>query len=372
MMIGPVDEREKIIKYWNGLRRTIQEGLWRDGYNPVISTWDDVRHAAEIIEIAEKVVQRNQSNQKPRERNGPSGNDSKNKRTESGNGGSQAHSNNNNYKNDNNNGNGNGHKRFQSRNGGHNNGSSGNTGGSSSKEKPKDGWKSSSNNRDGKSDKPRPPQLSDKEKADLISVGKCFNCKEPGHLARNCPKINTVKTGGRKPPGLTSFHIGFDLKEADTLYASIDDEVEVLESLPFGMLEFVPFVEEEQAFTSFGLEENNQFEEPEEPFIVPLLPEGESPRKILLRESAWEMSCESALNIFWINLNPILGMSWYLSLTQRVNNASVLRENLIPRIWSTITILGGRLKYLNHCFRISGSKWLNGTLDGSGKRCPVS
>lgn len=36
------------------------------------------------------------------------------------------------------------------------------------------------------------PNLSEKEKAELLAIGKCFNCKEPGHLSQNCSKGNTV------------------------------------------------------------------------------------------------------------------------------------------------------------------------------------
>jgi Zinc knuckle len=42
-----------------------------------------------------------------------------------------------------------------------------------------------------------PPVLSEKEKAEL--VGKCYLCKEPGHMARNCPQGNKVKSNTGKP-----------------------------------------------------------------------------------------------------------------------------------------------------------------------------
>ncbi|KAF8804875.1 hypothetical protein BYT27DRAFT_7106071, partial [Phlegmacium glaucopus] len=51
------------------------------------------------------------------------------------------------------------------------------------------------------------PQLSVKEKAELISAGKCFECKETGHLARNCPTKTTVKSNGSRPPGASTFNI---------------------------------------------------------------------------------------------------------------------------------------------------------------------
>ena len=73
-------------------------------------------------------------------------------------------------------------------------------------------------------DTPVPPMLSEKGKTEL--VGKCYLCKEPGHMARNCPQSNKVKSNSRKPPGASNFNIEFDNK------------VEVLESLPLGMVGF--------------------------------------------------------------------------------------------------------------------------------------
>jgi hypothetical protein len=38
-MIGSTAERDKVLK---GLRTSIQQALWRDGFNPEISLWDEV------------------------------------------------------------------------------------------------------------------------------------------------------------------------------------------------------------------------------------------------------------------------------------------------------------------------------------------
>ena len=67
------------------------------------------------------------------------------------------------------------------------------------------------------------PALSEKEKAEL--VGKCYLCKELGHMARNCPQGNRVKSNTGKPPGTSNFNIEFN------------NEVDILESLPLGMME---------------------------------------------------------------------------------------------------------------------------------------
>ncbi|KIJ98465.1 hypothetical protein K443DRAFT_123626 [Laccaria amethystina LaAM-08-1] len=61
-MIGIVDNHEKLIKLWNGLRSSIQRALWRDRYNPEISEWDDVRDRAETIKISESVPDQQRKN----------------------------------------------------------------------------------------------------------------------------------------------------------------------------------------------------------------------------------------------------------------------------------------------------------------------
>lgn len=55
-LIGSNNERDHVIKLWNGLRTSIQQALWRDGYNPEISSWDNVVNHAETIEISENIT----------------------------------------------------------------------------------------------------------------------------------------------------------------------------------------------------------------------------------------------------------------------------------------------------------------------------
>jgi hypothetical protein len=54
-MIGMIDEREKVSTFWHGLRQSIQKALWRDRYNPETSSWAEVKDAAQIIEVSERV-----------------------------------------------------------------------------------------------------------------------------------------------------------------------------------------------------------------------------------------------------------------------------------------------------------------------------
>ena len=44
--------------------------------------------------------------------------------------------------------------------------------------------------------------LSEKEMAELRAAGKCFECKEVGHMSRNCPQKNTMRGGTSRPPGV--------------------------------------------------------------------------------------------------------------------------------------------------------------------------
>ncbi|PPR06350.1 hypothetical protein CVT26_004624 [Gymnopilus dilepis] len=55
-MLGSIPEMDRVIKLWYSLRPSIQRALWRDGYNPEVSSWNDVIRQAEIIEISEGVA----------------------------------------------------------------------------------------------------------------------------------------------------------------------------------------------------------------------------------------------------------------------------------------------------------------------------
>jgi hypothetical protein len=54
-MIGLIDECEKVSTFWHSLRQSIQRALWRDHYNPETSSWAEVKDAAQIIEVSERV-----------------------------------------------------------------------------------------------------------------------------------------------------------------------------------------------------------------------------------------------------------------------------------------------------------------------------
>ena len=57
-MIGSVPKQDRVLKFWNSARPSIQRELWRNRLNPELSSWDEVVTQAEIIEIAENVAER--------------------------------------------------------------------------------------------------------------------------------------------------------------------------------------------------------------------------------------------------------------------------------------------------------------------------
>ena len=78
------------------------------------------------------------------------------------------------------------------------------------------------------------PQLPEKELAEYQAAGHCFNCGKEGHMSRNCPDNDTIKSQGRGPPGASSFNVEpMPFTESD-----LDEQPEVLDSLPLGAMFF--------------------------------------------------------------------------------------------------------------------------------------
>lgn len=74
-------------------------------------------------------------------------------------------------------------------------------------------------------------QLSNEERDRLTSSGACFHCKRVGHLSRNCPDRAQVPSGGSGPPGTSSYSMGVNFSEVDTL-ESMTASAEHFDDLP--------------------------------------------------------------------------------------------------------------------------------------------
>ena len=78
------------------------------------------------------------------------------------------------------------------------------------------------------------PRLSEKVQEELQAAGKCFICKETGHLLQKCPKRNIVCSSSQQPLGTAAFN----LELGPIINSNMDNSVEVLESLLVGAIYF--------------------------------------------------------------------------------------------------------------------------------------
>lgn len=199
-LIGEIHERDRVIRLWNGLRGELQRALWRDKLSPETSSWKDVVAQAETIEISHNVAasylksyKKGTNDGKPHHRhvNDPykDRRGSKDRRPNTD-------------------------RTFKREE-------------SSSKKKD---WKPKHRKHENIPDfKGKRPEQREKDRTKQISEGRCFICNEAGHFSRNCPKGNSVKGKGSKPPGMTAFKADLVLHDDAS-----DGSVEVLESLPLG------------------------------------------------------------------------------------------------------------------------------------------
>ncbi|KAF4605823.1 hypothetical protein EYR40_004613 [Pleurotus pulmonarius] len=80
--------------------------------------------------------------------------------------------------------------------------------------------------------------LSKQEMSDLRAAKKCFLCKEAGHVARQCPRVNSVTStsGARRPPGVRSNNVEISFEDAEDLRASIEED-NTLHTIEIGMMD---------------------------------------------------------------------------------------------------------------------------------------
>ncbi|KAJ2921120.1 hypothetical protein H1R20_g15976, partial [Candolleomyces eurysporus] len=196
-LIGDVSEHEKVTRLWYGSRPSMQSALWTDRLHPEMSSWEKVLDHALYIELSEKPMKKAESSQSR-----PFDNKKKSKPAHSGNSQNTnshshktpSHSNQQSSKNS------------SDRPLNHNPSSSG-------KSKNKKG----TSNQKGSSEQ----KLSKKEEDELRAANKCFLCKETGHVRRNCPKANSVKSSSNRPPGVSNFNVEF-VDVEDTMEGVLD------------------------------------------------------------------------------------------------------------------------------------------------------
>jgi hypothetical protein len=243
-MVGAMPPEMKVVKLWYTLKTRIQKALWRDGLHPDTSTWDEVVAKAEIIEIADNVID-------PRERRAAqSGSSSGNNKN------SQPNNFNNNYK-QRHATNGSSSRsvtyinKDRNNNRSHQNGSNserpnnqqqgsarpGNQRSSRRSQSrgrnttPRNNGDTSNSNSGKKKKSVRFAHIPEQEMAQLRAENRCFLCKEIGHISRNCPHNNTMPgNGGNKPPGIPSYSMNMNLIEED------GKSGEFLESMPVGSI----------------------------------------------------------------------------------------------------------------------------------------
>lgn len=63
-----------------------------------------------------------------------------------------------------------------------------------------------------------PPHMSEKEKERHFAEGLCLECHESGHIRRNCPKLQKVKSAKKgKPPGVPMYSVAPEVGTSDDL-----------------------------------------------------------------------------------------------------------------------------------------------------------
>ncbi|TFY61096.1 hypothetical protein EVJ58_g4727, partial [Rhodofomes roseus] len=244
LMAGVWSEREKVDKLWTGLQPYIQKGLWKDKLTPMHSSYTEIREAAEIIEIAENIGQPSRNN---RADEGPQG------------GGLDRPQRGPNRR----------EKRKASRDGQRRpKDSPPRASGSGSTAPAASGSRTHSapSRRPQQKGSQRRTQLTNEERKQLSAEGKCFICRETGHISRNCPK-NTVKGNRTSAPGVPTYNIDIDLGEVNALH-DIAESTARIDELELSCMLFevddedLDDLPELQMVSDLSSDEDSEYDEP--------------------------------------------------------------------------------------------------------------
>ncbi|KAK7025593.1 hypothetical protein VNI00_015886 [Paramarasmius palmivorus] len=234
-LVGITSKREMVIKLWDGFNAHMRRELHREKLNKDVHSWDEIVRAAELVEMAEfEMAPRGKDKPKSNPGTKPENSNSNDVRNV------PRHDHKSQKK-----GKWNGDQKtpqFQQ----------GSSRGPSRTPAPtfRQGSAYGNSYRDGgrgKSSTPQPNKgkvLTEAKKNELVAQNRCFICEEPGHMARNCPQNNTVKSNRKGPPGLSSNALGFDVDdlEMDPLGETTQMHLNFL--TPDDLLE--PFISDEE------------------------------------------------------------------------------------------------------------------------------
>lgn len=206
-------EREKARYFWSGLRPETKLRLRYDGISPENSSLSRMIRKAENAELALKLQHAQAFENERRDVRGRKDNFSE-----------RGNRNN---------------KRFKGKRDSHygkkTNGYTSET--NSNKERSRKFQKYDTQKRDFKGKSPRVP-LSAEEKSRLKAEGKCYHCKEatnPPHMARNCPKANSVNHKGTRSNGIQSYGIYVNNNNAEE-YRHLAETTETAHELSLNMV----------------------------------------------------------------------------------------------------------------------------------------
>ncbi|OBZ62662.1 Retrovirus-related Pol polyprotein from transposon 17.6 [Grifola frondosa] len=213
LMVGYVPPEYKVRRLWFGLNGPIQAELWRARLTPETASWSEVQEVAEISELAhhasESALRRGQQTGSAHNTQ-PGSTNSGGHRSDERAGRKPFHG---------------GGERTRDRPSGATTNTSG---------RPQQ-TKSSSSNAPINAAKPR---LSDSERAELQAAGKCFLCREPGHMSRNCPTAGCIKSNQKgKAPGVSTFNVELDFAGAERL-RDLAETTATIEEIDVNMMHF--------------------------------------------------------------------------------------------------------------------------------------
>ncbi|MDF5731949.1 MAG: retropepsin-like aspartic protease [Rhizonema sp. PD38] len=193
LMVGDLDDRDQTLCLWWGADKTIQYEMWKMQLNPESSSFSEVSNAAQAIDMAMRVANKRNTDQtehkpKRKHQNTPE------KKTE---------------------------KTSASTNVSLTTGSNSKPSRQTEIKKP-EGKKQYNNLK-------RAP-LTDEQRKKFQTEGRCFRCRETGHIAKECPESNNKILGSSSgPPGVKSHALLVDTEQIEALAQSTErvDEIEI-------------------------------------------------------------------------------------------------------------------------------------------------